>query len=182
MPGAGTALGLQKHIPKRQVGQESLEPSHSPCDIAAARPAPPSSQAAHACQMLHVWGGGEEWFRGQGHKRCLTLFFVKGPCRGRGNWEEIPACVCKNHPGCDSRSSLHMFGSGEAGSCTAWGSLAEMKEAEQHNTLGHWDAPSCIALTPLRELQLHHLGSTSSCQRFPSPPSLLCGKKMLHWE
>lgn len=124
MPGAGTTPGLQsKHIPKGRVGQGSLETSHSLCNITAAPPAPPSRQAAHACQMLHILGGGEERFRGQGHKRCLTPFFVKGPCRGRGSWEEIPACVCKNHPGWDSQSRLHMFGSGEAGSCKAWGSL-----------------------------------------------------------
>lgn len=96
IPGAGTTPGLQsKHVPKGRAGQGSPETSHSLCNISAAPPAPPSSQAAHACQMLHILEGGEERFRGQGHKQCLTPFFVKGPCRGRGSWEEIPACVCK---------------------------------------------------------------------------------------
>lgn len=45
-----------------------------------------------------------------------------------------------------------------------------------------WDAPSCIALMPPRELQRPGSGSASSYQCSPSPPPLLCGNEMLRWE
>lgn len=61
---------------------------------------------------------------------------AEGAVQGEREREEIPAWGREKPSRVDSRSRLHMSGSGGAGSCEGWGSLGCMEEAEQPHTLG----------------------------------------------
>lgn len=93
-------------------------------------------------------------------QRCLPGSVQQGPCRGERDREEIPAWGREKPSRLDSRSRLHMSGSGGAGSSEGWGSLGCRGEAEQG------DSPGCSSLHPFNTP-----GAAARAQ--PPPPRLL---------
>lgn len=119
--------------------------------------------------------GGEGSSRGQGHQRCLTGFVEKGPCRGRGSREEIPAWGRKSHPG---------WIPGHVCTCLARERQEAARDGAERRRQSSPTRLGCSFLHPWNALESckSPVWAQPPALSVPSAPSLLCEGEMLRWE